>query len=524
MKYNKIIYIALAASLLGAGGCSREKFNINSNPDDVTDVSVTPSVLLPAAQQATATHIAADYWWLTWWMGHGARSGSYQTLNEEETYKFTNNFQVQVWNALYANANNYNLMTKKAAERGAGTYEAIGRIMRSHNFQMLVDIYNNVPYTEAFQGTAIPTPKYDKGIDIYKGIFNDLDAAIALLNDAAATEASKNPDIAVADFVFAGNVTRWKQFANTLRLRMLLHLHNGITTTTVVPGIDIAAQMAKITSDGYLGAGQSAHLNPGFTAAKPSPYYRVYHTNEAGSGSQRDHLRASEYAIEYYKYDGDPRIDKFYVAPAGGVHKGIEFGTPSGTPNATIGSGLSTVRGTGLIPTGATSRAWILTSVESLFLQAEARQRGLITSGPSAKELLTAAIRESFVWLGLTAAQADSYIAANATYPDVDYDAPVRVPGQPGGGLFTILQQKWFALNSINELEIWTDWRRTDIIYGLAGTYDPGPPLSVDPGRTSTTIPRRLFYPQNEYNYNAENVIAEGTINVFTGKIFWDLN
>ena len=113
-------------------------------------------------------------------------------------------------------------------------------------------------------------------------------------------------------------------------------------------------------------------------------------------------------------------------------------------------------------------------------------------------------------------------MAANAGYPDVDYFAGSIVAGQPGGGLFTILSQKWFAMNNINELEIWTDWRRTDIIYGLGGTYDPGPPLSVDPGAASA-IPTRLLYPTNEYSYNAASVAAEGNVSV-NDKIFWDLN
>lgn len=55
-----------------------------------------------------------------------------------------------------------------------------------------------------------------------------------------------------------------EKFANTLRLRMLVHLHNGIKTKSVAAGVDVAAQVAKITSDGFLGAGESAHLNPGF--------------------------------------------------------------------------------------------------------------------------------------------------------------------------------------------------------------------------------------------------------------------
>ena len=523
MKLKNIITTStLAVLLIAVAGCSKEKFDINSNPDAVTDISVTPSVLLPGALQSTATNVVSEWWFISWWMGHGARSGSYQSLNEEETYAFTNDFHSAIWTGLYSNANNYNIMINKAKEIGAGTYEAIGRIMKSHNFQILTDVYGNIPYTDAFKGTTAPTPAYDKSVYIYNAIFADLDAAIVLLNDAAATDEAKNPDIATAELVFEGNTTMWKKFANTLRLRMLVHLHNGVNTKSVASGVDVAAQVAKITSDGFLGAGESAHLNPGFTGTKPSPYFRIYNTSESGTSSQRDYLRASAYAIGYYKSDGDARIDQFYEAPSAG-HKGIKFGTPS-SATAPIGSALSTVRGPGLSPDGAESRAWILTSVESLFLQAEARERGILTSGSSAATLLTEAVTESFVWLGLTATDAQDYLDYNAGYPDVDYTAAPLATGLPEGGLYTILSQKWFALNSIAPYEIWTDYRRTEIVYGIGGGYDPGPSLSIDPNRTKTSIPVRLFYPQNEYNYNGLNVGKEGTLDVFTGKLFWDLN
>ncbi len=308
----------------------------------------------------------------------------------------------------------------------------------------------------------------------------------------------------------------WKKYANTLRLRMLIHLHNGITSTTVAPGINVATEMAKITADGFLMEGQSAQIQPGFSGTKPNPYYRFYVTSEAGTTSQRDHLRANDYAINYYAVDGDPRRERFYVHPAGGA-RGSIFGLPSGAPGSFIGSDLSTVRGPGLIPDGAASRAWLFTATESLLLQAEARQRGFLTSGPTAVDLYLRAIKESFNWLGLSVAQADAYIAWNAGFPDVDITAP-------GGGLYTIISQKWFSLNMINELEVWTDWRRTDIVYGVGGGFPPGPPKSVDANAHPNGIPRRLLYPQNEYNYNAANVGAEGTINVWTNKIFWDLN
>jgi hypothetical protein len=508
MKHNKIIFsVLLAAIVIVSGpGCKKSQFAINANPDDATSASVSHLDVLPATQAATATIVSGGSWrWLQNWMGYWARSGDYQAITDEETYTFTNGFQAGIWNALYYNATNYKFVQDKANAAGAGTYEAIARILKAMDFQMLVDIYGNVPYSEAFGGIEKPNPKYDKGVDIYKDLFLELDAAIAILKDPAKTALDANPGIATNDLIYGGSTTLWIKFANTLKLRMLVHVY-------AVPGFPIAAEAAKILpADGFLGAGQSAHINPGFTTTKPTPFYRAYVFNESGV-QQNDIVRANSYAIGYYNYNGDPRINRFYVPPANGVQRGVPYGQPA---NASFGgTSLSTVRAPGYLPQGAASRAWIFTSVESFFLQAEARHRGIINFGADANGLYIAAVRESFVWLGLTSANADAYLALNATWEDADYTV---------GGLYAILSQKWFALNGISTLEIWTDYRRTNIVYGDLVGYDPGPPISVWPDNTSTIIPVRLLYPQSEYNYNAANVAAEGTINRFTSKIFWDL-
>jgi hypothetical protein len=523
MKHNKIIFsVLLAAIVIVSGpGCKKSQFAINANPDDATSASVSHLDVLPATQSATATIVSGGSWrFLQNWMGFWARSGDYQAITDEETYTFTNGFQAGIWNALYYNATNYKFVQDKANAAGAGRYEAIARIMKAMDFQMLVDLYGNVPYTEAFGGIDKPNPKYDKGIDIYKDLFRELDAAIALLKDPVKSAADANPNIATNDLVYAGNTTLWIKFANTLKLRLIIH-------ASQVPGFPVAAEMTIINNEGngFLGSGQSAHINPGYTTTKPTPYWRAYVSNESGT-QQNDIVRANSYAINYYKLNADTfRMKKFYTqrpdsaalrAPESPEDKSVHYrGVPYGQPaNAAFGgNSLSTVRGDGYLPQGAASRAWILTSVESIFLQAEARHRGIITTG-DANSLHIAGIRESFLWLGLNTAQADAYMAYNAGWEDVDYTA---------GGLYAILSQKWFGLNGISTLEIWTDYRRTNIVYGDVVGYDPGPPISVWPDNTSTIIPVRLLYPQSEYNYNAANVAAEGTINRFTSKIFWDL-
>ncbi|MFN0081669.1 MAG: SusD/RagB family nutrient-binding outer membrane lipoprotein [Ferruginibacter sp.] len=528
--------------------CKKSDFAINTNPNAVTASTVNFTSVLPAALASTATIQATNFTVLQRWLGFWARSGSYQSIGDEETYTFTNDFNSGGWFNLYYNATNYDFIITNAKAKNAGFYEAIARIMKAQNMQMLVDLYGNIPYTEAFQSGTIRTPKYDDDQAIYADLFRQLDIAIALLKDPVASSVANNAAIATNDLVFAGNALNWRRFANTLKLRMLIHTGNttfpgGVETNTFVAGINQAAEMAIITAEGsgFLVAGVNAEINPGYNDTKPNPYFRAYIRNESGAlPGLGDQTKANAYAagttgnVGYYRFNGDPRINRFYgfpPDPAGGTtHRGITYGEVAGN-TANIGPRLSTLEGVGLVPNGAASRAWILTAAESFFLQAEAARRGLITGNAAA--LLTTAVRESFVFLGLTAAQADAYLLGNAGFPDVDFNGVSQGPGLPAGGIYTIISQKWFALNVIAPLEIYSDYRRTNFEYGVGGGFLIGPPISVNPTKPAaiTKIPIRFFYPQNEYSFNPANVLAEGTIDVFTAggptgrnRIFWDNN
>jgi hypothetical protein len=541
INIKKLALVATSIVVLGTG--CKSDFDINASTEDLTAGSLNYRDVLPSAIATSAKIVASDWKFLQNWMGYWARSGSYQNDQEEESYNFTNTFPTaggNPWNDLYYNASSYNYVENKARETGDAFYEAICMIMKSHNFQMLTDVYGNIPYSEALKGNDVRNPKYDKGVDIYNDIFRKLDAAIVLLKSA---EAANNEKIATNDLVFKGNAGLWIKFANTLKLRMLIHAFQA-------PGVDVAAEMAIINAEGsgFLMAGESAKINPGYSASKPNPFYRTFALTENQTLSgQGDFVKANGYAVGfgtagtpgYYRWNGDPREGKLYVKPdvnpdasvyqAAAFQKGIPYGAISGFATGFTGSDLSAINAinltspnTGLTPAGAASDAWILTSVESLFLQAEARERGIITTGSSAEQRLTDAIRESFVFLGLTATQADTYITNNASYPDVDYNGVPQGPGLPAGGIFTILSQKWFALNGIAPYEVWSDYRRTDVVYGEGGGFDPGPSISILPGAESQ-LPVRLYYPQSEYSFNEANVQAQGTINVFTNRVFWDM-
>jgi Starch-binding associating with outer membrane len=533
MKLNKIIYaIPLAAILVAAGtGCGKDKFNINQNTNAPTDSTVSYDVVLPAALHATGANVIATPWGTTQdWMGYWARSGTFAPNLVEETYQITTSFGNAIWNQCYDNNYDYQIVQSKANAAGAGFYEGIARIMKAHNFQVLVDVYGNVPYTQALKGSSNPTPVYDNGVDIYKNLFRELDAGIALIKAANTSATGPNKDIAKNDIIFGADKGKWVRFANTLKLRLLIHAY-------AVAGFPIAAEMTIINNEGsgFLGAGENVQVQPGYASDKPNPFYTTYKATTTGAQTAANvFFRANEWGVEYYKGNGDGRVSRFYEAGANGM-VGVKYGLPPVAVNAA--ANLAGI-GPGLYKTNSSPQI-IMTAAESYFLQAEARFRGIITSGSSVATLTNAGIQESFTYMGATGYA--TYLSGNAGYADVDVTAPSNTPAaapgtQPVGGLFTILSQKWFALNGISSLEVWTDYRRvgynqvvstsavTDhFVYGQGVGYDPGPPISVAPQNTATKIPVRYLYPQTEYNYNAANVGAQGAINT-SSRIFWDLN
>ncbi len=551
MKLKKLIYsVPLAIILIAAGtGCRKSQFNINKNPNDPTDSTVTYDVVLPAALHATGVIMASSGSWgpIQNWMGFWARSGTYAPNVIEETYQITTQFGNAVWNNAYDNNYDYNIVQSKAHAVGADFYEGIARIMKAHNFQILVDVYGDVPYSEALKGSGNPTPKYDAGLSIYQSLFREIDAGIALIKNAVVTADNANKDIWKNDIVFGDPVTgalanvpamktRWAQFGNTLKLRLLIHAY-------AVAGINKPAEIAIIDAEGsgYLTA--DATIQPGYKSDKPMPFHAIYKTDAVGgTPANQVYYAANKWGIDYYKGDGDPRVTNIAYAPAtprtydAGANGlvGVPYGLPP--TNANVRANLAGI-GIGLYKTSSSPQI-LFSAAEAYFLRAEARQRGFITTGPSAQSLMESGILASFTYLGVPnpAAALAAYLSYNAGYPDVDFTAGPLAPGYPAGGIATIISQKWFALNGINPLEVWTDYRRvpfssvstlpgastTNFTYGTAGGYAAGPVLSVSPQLPpGTRIPVRYLYPQTEYNYNPANAPTGITP---TSRIFWDIN
>lgn len=519
---NKII-LTFTLLLLVLASCKESFFDINDNPNNPVGEVVEPRLLLPGVLNATAKKMAVDYDFLAQWMGYWSRGADYGQSLPLESYNLTTSYEQNNWvngNTSVANPaiswydilNDADKMEKKAVELNQPFYAAAAKVVKSIGFMYLVDMYNNVPYSQAFDVEKHITPGYDNGQDIYKDLLLQLDAAKEIFSSAI----EQTQQLQASDIMFHGDLDMWIRLVNTQRLKLLLRQSQVLSS---IP----SSELNKMDG-GFLMSGQTASVNPGYANNKyqQNPFYAAFYLDYNGSVVDGFN-RANVYLLGKYKDNDDPRfkfvfraatnpIDDEYnpVNPSQAtddqLYRGTVFGQRS---DPDMGSAnQSMVAGPGLV-NSPTQDLWLFTSVESMFLQAEAYQRGWL-SGKTAQIAYRDAIRESFLWLGVddpgANTQADAYI--NSSVPIVAWNNT--------NPLQSIIAQKYLALAGINNFEAWVDYRRL----GLPADV----PLSVNANRGSRNIPLRLLYPQNEYSFNAKNVNAQGNIDAQTSRIFWDVN
>jgi len=496
---KKIIYPFLMLTLIMASACKKDFFDINKNPNAPTEDKITPQLILPRALHATAARMATSYDYSAQWIGYWSRSGTYGPSAEQESYAITTSYQSDEWSGWYGILFDAQIMEKKADESKQTFYSGVAKVIKSIGYMYLVDQYNNVPYSQAFKISENIQPTYDKGADIYKDLLLQLDAAAKIF---AAVDKTADPSIASADIVFGGDLLKWRKLVNSQRLKLLLR------QSEIYGATPPAAEIAKITADGsgFLMSGETAKVQPGYQEVvdKDNPFYSEYKVSAAGALD--DYNRANNYVLNKLRGNNDIRFQYYFSqakTPIGtALYYGYNFGenVPNSAPKA---ANSSDVAGPGLAKS-ITQPQWMFTSVESMFLQAEAISRGWIPG--NGKSAFEAAITESFVWLGVTEANAAStYLTQDNAL--VNYGAAADKPK-------LVVMQKYLALVGVNNFEAWTDYRRLGVPMDL--------PLSMSTARGTNVIPSRLLYPQDEYNFNAENVAKEGTISAQTSKVFWD--
>ncbi|RZK32733.1 MAG: SusD/RagB family nutrient-binding outer membrane lipoprotein [Hymenobacter sp.] len=542
----KLFLKMLAAATLTTAASSCSSFlDINTNPNAFTTATApTPDAILAQALSITAANytgrnpsfntyasFAADYW---------GKSGVVNGFTEERTYNYTNVYYQNLWSNTYDNLNDYNVIQTQGATLGYPNHAAIARIMKVYNFLLLVDEYGDIPYTKALQGTANLTPTYDKAQDIYKDFIVQLTGAITDIDAAAAATTTRA--VGSEDIVFAGNMTMWKRFANSLKLRILLRESqtSDATLNSYVATQMTALQASAATTGGFITADVVAQPGYAQSTDQQNPFYNRYGlTITGGAAAERSYQLPTNYALNQYINNNDPRVSQLYTrgsrTPAGTTTAVPQYvGTDVGEPAPVLFTGAAVgsrfLNGGGILKGYNAPTALMLLS-EHLFSKAEAETRGLFTGGDAAaKTDYFDGIKASFIYYYRAAAttntsinastltalttaaapgitQYNTYIAANPSNPLVDYDNAASNGSL--GKQNVILYQKYLAENQIASTEAWDDFRRA-----------AQPKIQISQEASQGKFPKRLFYPQTEINTNQGNVPAGVT--QYT-PIFWDV-
>lgn len=489
--------VVLLFTTLVTVSCS-DYLDVNTNPNDPS-IS-TPKLTLPFAQRDLAALNARSMTYLGQYMAYNwATPSNWSTNADFARYNVTSSFFTTVFETSYGTIFK-NLTYIQNYEDGSGAvdysaYKSIASILKGYQYQYLVDLYGDVPYTEANQRSANITPKYDDAQTIYKAVIADLtSAALTALNLPVNAE---NPG--TQDIINGGDMTEWAKFANTIKLRMLVRLSNTNQDAY------IKAQIALIDANGagYITSDISA--NPGYSdnEDKQSPFFGYFRSASTGLQTDRgDYTVASDYTINWLTTTNDLRRNRLYAAAeTGGAYKGA--------PQLTIlpGTGftskdLSKV-GPGLL-VNVTQDQPIMIMPEALLLQAEAISRGYIAGGDAAaKAKYEEAIRTSFASLKVP----NAAVAAEAYYSqDISNVSWTASPNK----IQAIITQKWVALNGTSSIELWIEKTRTGFPANL--------PIPAEGGGTR---PVRLLYPGSEISRNAKNVPPQTAQSAFTDNPFW---
>lgn len=492
----------------GIFSCSDDFLDVNENPNDPS-VS-NPSLALPVAQDEFVYLNSTSMVYLGQFMVYNwAVPSNWSAQGALIRYNVTNSFYSNIFETSYINIFK-DLTYIQNYEDPAGVvdyshYDAIAQTIKGFQYQMLVDLYGDVPYTEANLRSQNPTPAYDDAEFIYKSVIDSLTkAATVALSDP---ENVANPGS--QDIIFGGDMEKWAQFANTIKLRMLVRLSNTGQEQY------IKDQIALIDANGAGYITETVAANPGYSdnAGKQSPLYGYVGVGPNNAALDRqDYTVASDFTINYLVETNDPRMERLYSEAAEGGYKGAPQAT------ALPGEGFTSEElshvGPGLLVSSDQDQPVMLLS-EALFIQAEAVVRGYMEG--DAQALYEEAIEETFDRLEpQVLADHDSNPETPEVLVDADpedyYTQNIENVGWDASPnkIEAIMTQKWIALNGISSIQSWIDLTRTGF-----------PDFLPIPEESNGVRPVRLLYPLSELGSNADNVPAQTVQDAFTNYPFW---
>jgi hypothetical protein len=490
--FKNIFLLTGLTGMLLVSGCKKQ-LDINQNPNVPAVENGTPPVVFPAGVFGTAGAVGGQFAILgaIWgeYVTQSAFSNQYKTI---DAYQLSQSDLNGGYALLFANGlKNFQFVIDKSKETSNWNFYLMGSVMKAYSAQVLVDLYDQIPYFEALRGSSTLTPKFDDGYTIYLDLLAQLDSALSKPVNASILTASDKS----ADLIFGGDMNKWTRFANSMKMKLYLRMVNKKPA-------EAQAGITKMYTNGAQFLNSNAALT-GFTdvANKDNPMYE----QNIRSLNTPDNLRASKTFTTFLSANNDPRIIySFGTAAPVAIHQGDYAGTDPTYKSATV------------LVQRPTDPVVFMSLAESDFMQAESRER--YYGGAGAKALYDAGVIASFSDEGSGAAAA-AFIAPGGAY---EYPAA----GTLDQKIEAISTQKWISCAyGVHFLEGYfernrTGYPRSSAVYSTSPSYVPGQfVVSKNSVLGPNQFPKRLVWPQSERQANP-NTPAQVPI---TTPVWWAL-
>ena len=555
MRQSKYITIITMACALFFASCSDEYME-NMNTDPSKAATIDPNAQLTTAQLQTYGDLSMMEIYRNYHYAFTQQlMGCWNTTNYGGRHTLDNNEMSRIWTSFYTQSlkNIIDAQYRTAEDAEKVNINSVLRIYRVYLMSIITDTYGDAPFSEAGLGFLEGkfNPKYDKQEDIYNAFFLELEDAINKIDPTK--------DKVTGDLIYAGDVTKWQQLANSLRLRFAMRISNvnptkaqtefenalaangGVITDAssdaLIKYMTIAFSFGQEAYSDYRGNSLSQLLFGNDPANNPSYLCSTFFNQLYNSGDPRT------FKISRCYYDGlmsatspDNRVDITQEM----IEKGIDFSPrdpgsyswepwPTGYDSdickelAVNNPSVTATMAREVEPKLANNflksdnPGVVMTSAEVKFLMAEATVKKWNVGSALAEDLYKQGVRAAMDFL------TDNYGCTATT--DAEFDAFIQGKGAFGHTdnqkLEAINTQAWI-LHFTNPAECWANVRRSGYPklkspaeYGF-GQYLTG----------GTEIPVRLCYPVLESSYNKksynEAIERMGGTDNWHSLLWWD--
>jgi len=490
----KKIYLLLTfAAVLSLSSCN---LDINDNPNYPSSSDVTPDLVFPAAENAVAATVGDAMFnyggFFAQYFEQRPEANQYNNEAELNIDESTNLFD-RCYRTMYAGAlaDIQNVMER--IDNKSDLFACT--VLRAYAFQVLVDNLDQVPYTEALQGSANTNPAWDMGEDVYKGVLAEMDEAEAALEGDPMT---------LTDPMLGKSVNQWRGFANALRLRMYLRLIDG-----GINAGDYQNKAIALVNAGDFFTGDVAWDVYSNSEGQYNPWYDV--TRALGT---KNHV-ASYPIVSYYLATNDPRISYAIMKNEAGEYVGQIPGAKTVYKSWGVDWKNKDVSAIDYTP-AVFAPIYLFTQSELQFLIAETQLRW--GSKTAAKAAYEAGVQADFASRGI---DMGNFLSGSR----VNWDGQASDANR----LNLIYMQKWAALFYRDHMEAWSEVRRTDVpatsaasgqeIFADANVYTPGqmiePALNYIQGGG---LCKRVPYPSTARQLNKNTPATK----LLSDRVFWD--